>query len=125
MTPIRSQYLQIKKQHPDTIVFFRLGDFYETFDDDAKLVAGLLDLVLTSRPVAKGERIPMAGVPYHAAENYIARLITKGHRVAIVEQTGDEPKDGIMQRDVTRVPKVNLGQRGAVTGMLQFSPFDD
>jgi DNA mismatch repair protein MutS len=102
-TPVRSQYLRIKKQYPNVIVFFRLGDFYETFDDDAKLVASELDLVLTSRPASKGERIPMAGVPYHAAENYIARLIAKGHKVAICEQTGDEPQDGLMQREVVRV----------------------
>src|SRR6266849_3374434 len=103
MTPIRQQYLHIKQQHPNTIVFFRLGDFYETFDDDAKIAASELDLVLTSRPVAKGERVPMAGVPYHAADNYIARLIAKGYKVAIAEQTSDEPKDGLMERDVVRV----------------------
>ena len=67
MTPIRQQYLHIKQQYPNTIVFFRLGDFYETFDDDARLVAGELELVLTSRPVAKGERVPMTGVPYQSA----------------------------------------------------------
>ncbi|MBI5877173.1 MAG: DNA mismatch repair protein MutS [Chloroflexi bacterium] len=102
-TPIRQQYLNIKKQYPDVIVFFRLGDFYETFDDDARLVAGELDVVLTSRPVAKGERIPMAGVPHHAAENYLARLIAKGYKVAIAEQTGTDPQDGLMPREVVRV----------------------
>ena len=103
MTPIRQQYLHIKQQYPNTIVFFRLGDFYETFDDDARLVAGELELVLTSRPVAKGERVPMAGVPYHAADSYIARLIANGHKVAICEQTGEQPQDGLMPRDVVRV----------------------
>ncbi|MBI1802584.1 MAG: DNA mismatch repair protein MutS, partial [Chloroflexi bacterium] len=102
-TPVRAQYLRIKKRYPDVIVFFRLGDFYETFDDDAKVVAAELDLVLTSRPVAKGERTPMAGVPYHAADNYIARLIAKGYKVAICEQTSADGNDGIMQRDVVRV----------------------
>ena len=66
MTPMRRQYLQIKKQYPDTIVLFRLGDFYETFDEDAKVVAQACDIVLTSRPVGKGQRVPLAGVPYHA-----------------------------------------------------------
>ncbi len=103
MTPVREQYLRIKKQYPDVIVFFRLGDFYETFDDDAKLVASELDIVLTSRPVAKGERVPMAGVPYHAAESYIARLIAKGHKVAICEQTSDTRQDGLMPREIVRV----------------------
>jgi DNA mismatch repair protein MutS len=103
MTPVREQYLKIKKQYPDVILFFRLGDFYEAFDGDARLIAAELDLVLTSRPVAKGERVPMAGVPFHAADGYIARLIGKGHKVAICEQTSDEPKNGLMQRDVVRV----------------------
>ena len=75
VTPVRRQYLDIKKQFPNAIVFFRLGDFYETFDEDAEVVARELDIVLTSRNVAKNQRVPMAGVPHHAAENYIARLI--------------------------------------------------
>ena len=90
VTPSRQQYLDVKVQHPDAIVFFRLGDFYETFDDDASLVARELDLVLTSRPQGKGQRTPMAGVPYHAAENYIARLIAKGYKVALCEQMSTE-----------------------------------
>ena len=102
-TPVRRQYLQIKRQYPDAIVFFRLGDFYETFDHDAELAARELDLVLTSRPIAKGERVPMAGVPHHAAENYIARLVAKGYHVAICEQIGSEPVQGLMPRDVVRV----------------------
>jgi DNA mismatch repair protein MutS len=103
VTPIRGQYLEVKRQHPDAIVFFRLGDFYETFDADAELVAGELDIVLTSRNVAKGQRIPMAGVPYHAAEGYIARLIAKGYRVAICEQVSRQPVNGLMPREVVRV----------------------
>jgi DNA mismatch repair protein MutS len=103
VTPIRQQYLDIKRQYPDAILFFRLGDFYETFDADAHLVAEHLDIVLTSRNVAKGQRIPMAGVPHHAAEGYIARLIAEGFKVAICEQVGDTPAGGLMPRQVVRV----------------------
>ncbi len=103
VTPIRQQYLQIKARYPDVILFFRLGDFYETFDHDAEVAARELDLVLTSRPVAKGTRVPMAGVPYHAVENYIARLIEKGYRVAIAEQVGEVTGRGLVPREVTRV----------------------
>ena len=103
VTPVRKQYLEIKKQHPDAIVFFRLGDFYETFDEDARIAARELDIVLTSRNVAKGQRVPMAGVPYHAAESYIAKLIARGHKVAVCEQVSDEPIKGLMARQVTRV----------------------
>ncbi|HVA26205.1 MAG TPA: DNA mismatch repair protein MutS, partial [Chloroflexota bacterium] len=101
-TPLRRQYLALKKQHPDTILFFRLGDFYETFDEDAKLVARELQITLTSRPMAKGERVPMAGVPHHAVDNYLARLIARGHKVAMAEQLG-EPGTKMMDRDVMRV----------------------
>ena len=102
-TPIRKQYLQLKAQYPDTILFFRLGDFYETFDEDAELAARELDITLTSRPVAKGVRIPMAGVPHHAVEGYIARLIEKGYRVAIAEQVGKPGGRGPMERRIARV----------------------
>jgi len=103
LTPIRQQYLDIKRQYPDCILFFRLGDFYETFDHDAEIASQELDLVLTSRSVAKGNRIPMAGIPYHAAENYIARLINKSYHVAICEQIGEQPKRGLFPREVVRV----------------------
>ncbi|GAB4452744.1 MAG: DNA mismatch repair protein MutS [Anaerolineae bacterium] len=103
VTPIRRQYLDIKKQFPDTIVFFRLGDFYETFDADAELVARELDIVLTSRNVAKNRRIPMAGVPHHALEGYVAKLIERGYHVAIADQVGPVPKKGLVDREVTRV----------------------
>ena len=104
LTPIRRQYLQVKSQYPDTILFFRLGDFYETFDADAELIARELDITLTSRPVGKGQRVPLAGVPYHAVEGYIARLIDRGYRVAIAEQLADPSTvKGIVPRDVTRV----------------------
>ena len=103
VTPIRQQYLEIKRQYPDAILFFRLGDFYETFDDDARLAAETLDIVLTSRNVAKGKRVPMAGIPHHAADAYIARLIEHGHHVAICEQVGDGPVKGLFPREVVRV----------------------
>jgi len=104
LTPVRRQYLQLKSQYPDTILFFRLGDFYETFDADAELVARELDITLTSRPVGKGQRVPLAGVPYHAADGYIARLIERGYRVAVAEQMADPSTvKGIVPRDVTRV----------------------
>jgi DNA mismatch repair protein MutS len=102
-TPVRSQYLRIKKRFPDTIVFFRLGDFYETFDDDARLVSEVCEIVLTSRPVGKGERVPLAGVPYHAVDGYLARLISAGYKVAIVEQTDEQEEKRLMAREVVRV----------------------
>jgi len=103
VTPIRKQYLEIKRQHPNAILFFRLGDFYETFDEDAEITARELDIVLTSRPVGNGVRVPLAGIPYHAVENYLARLIEKGYHVAICEQVGDAPQKGLFPREVVRV----------------------
>lgn len=101
-SPSRQQYLDIKAQHPDAILFFRLGDFYEMFDEDAKIASQALDLVLTARR-QRGEAIPMCGVPYHAAEGYIARLIAKGYKVALCEQVGNTPIRGLMPREVVRV----------------------
>jgi DNA mismatch repair protein MutS len=103
VTPIRRQYLELKRRYPDCILFFRLGDFFETFDADAELVARELDVVLTSRPVAKDVRVPMAGVPHHAADAYIARLIARGYRVAIADQIGNEAVNGLVPREVRRV----------------------
>jgi len=103
LTPVRQQYLDIKREYPDAILFFRLGDFYETFDEDAEITARELDIVLTSRPIGKGVRAPLAGIPYHAVENYLARLIEKGYHVAICEQVGDQPTKGIFPRKVVRV----------------------
>ena len=103
LTPIRRQYLEIKREYPGTILFFRLGDFYETFDDDAEITARELDIVLTSRPIGKGQRAPLAGIPYHAVDNYLARLMQKGYHVAICEQVGEEPVGGIFPRKVVRV----------------------
>ncbi len=103
LTPVRRQYLDIKREHPDAILFFRLGDFYETFDQDAEIAARELDIVLTSRKVGKGTRVPMAGIPHHAMENYLARLIARGYHVAICEQIGDQPLRGLVPRKVVRV----------------------
>ncbi|NPA89935.1 MAG: DNA mismatch repair protein MutS [Chloroflexi bacterium] len=102
-TPVRRQYLQIKQQYPDAILFFRLGDFYETFDEDAKIVAQVCDIALTSRPVGKGVRVPLAGVPYHSADTYIAKLLKAGYKVAICEQEGNTPVKGLVPRRVVRV----------------------
>ena len=103
VTPVRQQYLDAKRDYPNAILFFRLGDFYETFDEDAETISRELDIVLTSRPVGNGQRVPLAGIPYHAAENYIARLIEKGYHVAICEQMGEQPAKGIFPRKVVRV----------------------
>ena len=104
VVPLRRQYLDIKARFPDTILLFRLGDFYETFEEDARIAAEVLDIVLTSREMGKGQRVPLAGIPYHAAEGYIARLIAAGHKVAICEQVGEVTKGrGLVERDVTRV----------------------
>ncbi len=104
LTPIRRQYLRIKRNYPNAIVLFRLGDFYETFDKDAELASRELDIVLTSRGMGKGHRVPMAGIPYHALENYLARLISKGYKVAICEQvTKPGETKGLVERDVVRV----------------------
>ena len=109
LTPMMKQYLEIKKDNPDSILFFRLGDFYEMFADDAKLASRELDLTLTSRDHGKHEkppeeRVPMCGIPYHASEAYIARLIQKGYKVAICEQMEDPAAaKGLVKRDIIRV----------------------
>ena len=103
-TPMMQQYLGIKAQHPDALVFYRMGDFYELFFEDARVAARVLDITLTARGQSAGEPIPMAGVPYHAAENYQARLLQAGHAVVVCEQTGipGESK-GPVAREVTRI----------------------
>ncbi|HMK07461.1 MAG TPA: DNA mismatch repair protein MutS [Anaerolineales bacterium] len=103
ISPVRQQYLDVKRRFPGAIVFFRLGDFYETFDDDAQTVARELEIVLTSRNVAKGVRVPMAGIPHHAVESYLSRLISRGYHVAICEQVGEMPRRGLFSREVVRV----------------------
>src|SRR5579885_1828456 len=103
-SPVRAQYLQIKRQHPDAILFFRMGDFYEMFDDDAEIVARELELALTRRDFGRGEYSPMAGIPHHAADGYIARLVSKGYRVAVCEQTSDPAlSKGLVEREVIRI----------------------
>jgi DNA mismatch repair protein MutS len=102
VTPLRQQYLRIKQRYPEAIVFFRLGDLYETFDEDAKTISRELDIVLTSREMGKGKRIPLAGIPYHAVENYLARLINKGYKVAICEQLSDPQEKGLVRRRAGR-----------------------
>jgi DNA mismatch repair protein MutS len=99
---MRRQYLALKGQYPDCVMFFRLGDFYETFDEDAKLVSQVCDVILTSRPVGNNERVPLAGVPYHSVDGYVARLIQAGYKVAIAEQVS-EPGNGLVERAVRRV----------------------
>jgi len=102
VTPLRRQYLRVKQRHPEAVVLFRLGDFYETFDDDARIASRELGIVLTSREMGKGNKVPMAGIPFHALDNYIGRLIGRGYKVAICEQLSP-PGNGLVERDVVRV----------------------
>lgn len=103
-TPMMNHYLELKKQHEDAIIFYRLGDFYEMFFDDARTASGELDLVLTGRNAGVEERVPMCGIPHHAAKGYIQRLIQKGYKVAIVEQLEDPAlAKGLVKRDVIKI----------------------
>jgi len=102
VTPLRRQYLRVKQRYPEAIVFFRLGDFYETFDEDAKVASRELDIVLAAREMGKGHKVPMAGIPHHALDNYLAKLINRGYKVAICEQL-TPPGKGLVERDVIRV----------------------
>ncbi|WP_457945141.1 DNA mismatch repair protein MutS [Caproiciproducens sp. LBM24188] len=104
LSPMMQQYFEIKNQYPDTILFFRLGDFYEMFYDDAKLASKELDLTLTGRDCGQEERAPMCGVPFHSYETYLARLVAKGYKVAICEQMEDPAlAKGLVKRDIIRV----------------------
>ncbi len=104
VSPGMRQYLSIKARYPDAILFFHIGDFYETFGADAELVSKELDIVLTSRSRGSENRVPLAGVPYHAAEGYIAKLVNKGYKVAVCDQLEDaKDAKGIVKRDVVRV----------------------
>lgn len=104
LSPMMKQYFDIKKQYPDTILFFRLGDFYEMFYDDAKLASRELDLTLTGRDCGQEERAPMCGVPFHSYETYLAKLVAKGYKVAICEQMEDPAlAKGLVKRDIIRV----------------------
>ena len=104
MTPLMKQYMSIKEKHSDAILMFRLGDFYEMFGEDAREASRILQIALTTRDKTKEDPLPMCGIPYFAAESYIARLIKAGHKVAICEQM-EEARDakGIVQRDVVKV----------------------
>ncbi|MCX2727618.1 DNA mismatch repair protein MutS [Thermomicrobium sp. 4228-Ro] len=102
-TPIRRQYLAIKRQVPDALLLFRLGDFYELFDEDAEIASRILDIALTSRDLGRGQRVPMAGIPAHAAEPYIAKLVAAGYRVALCDQIGTPDGRRLVERRITRV----------------------
>lgn len=104
LSPMMQQYFKIKEQYPDTILFFRLGDFYEMFFDDAKLVSRELELTLTGRDCGLSERAPMCGIPFHSYESYLARLVSRGYKVAICEQLEDPAlAKGLVKRDIIRV----------------------
>ncbi len=118
VTPLRQQYLDIKAQYPDFILWFRLGDFYETFDDDAETAARELDLVLTGRPVSRDERVPMAGVPHHALDQYVNQLVEKGYKVAIAEQMSEPNGHGIVERKVTRTLEPQVRLKGDSSGEM-------
>ena len=104
LTPAMKQYLDIKEQYPDCILFFRMGDFYEMFFEDAEIASKVLEITLTSRNKNQADRIPLCGVPYHAASGYLSRLISAGFKVAVCEQVED-PKEakGVVRREVVRV----------------------
>jgi DNA mismatch repair protein MutS len=103
-TPMMQQYLRIKSDHPDTLLFYRMGDFYELFFEDAQKASRLLDITLTSRGQSGGLPVPMAGIPYHAAEGYLARLLRNGESIAICEQIGDPATSkGPVERKVVRI----------------------
>src|SRR5579884_271475 len=101
-TPARKQYLDIKAQHQDAILLYQVGDFFETFDEDATIAARELHIALTSRSYGPHEVVPLAGVPVHALETYAARLVARGYRVAVCEQVSP-PGRGLVQREVTRI----------------------
>ena len=104
LSPMMQQYMDIKQKHKDHLLFFRLGDFYEMFFEDAKIASKELELTLTGRNCGQDERAPMCGVPYHSCDAYIARLIKKGYKVAICDQMEDPATaKGIVKREVTRV----------------------
>src|SRR5579864_5888728 len=101
-TPARRQYLQMKSQYPDYILLYQVGDFYETFDEDAYIASRELQIVLTARSYGDEKRVPLAGIPIHALENYVGKLIRRGYKVAICDQVGEVGK-GVVDRAVTRI----------------------
>jgi DNA mismatch repair protein MutS len=102
-TPMMKQYMRIKADYQDTLLFYRMGDFYELFLDDALIGSQVLNITLTSRAKGKDGRIPMAGVPYHAVDAYLTKLVKAGHKVAICEQISLPSKTGIIDREVVRI----------------------
>src|SRR5580692_5352911 len=102
-TPMMKQYSDIKKQYTDCLLFYRMGDFYELFLEDAHIGARVLNITLTGKANGKGGRIPMAGVPYHAVDTYLAKLVKAGYKVAICEQLSPPNKKGLVKRDVVRI----------------------
>ncbi len=130
-TPLRRQYLEIKRRFPHAILFFRLGDFYETFDEDAETVARELEITLTSRPIGKSQRVPLAGIPHHALDSYLGKLIAKGYKVAICEQMEEAGKGvKLVDRQVVRVVtpgtlvEEGLLDRGANNYLAAYFPGD-
>lgn len=124
MTPMMEQYLEVKRKYEGYFLFYRIGDFYEMFFDDAKRASALLDLTLTGRDCGEAERAPMCGVPYHAAEAYIGKLVSMGYKIAICEQTEDPAKAvGLVRREVIRVvtPGTVVENHAAVRGKEQLS----
>ena len=128
-TPMMQHYLEIKQQHQDAIIFYRLGDFYEMFFEDAKTASQELDLVLTGRNAGVEEKVPMCGIPFHASKGYIQRLIQKGYKVAIVEQL-ENPAEakGLVKRDIIKIvtpgtimDEVNDEKNTDKNGVVQFS----
>ena len=103
MTPMLRQYLELKAAHADAVLLYRMGDFYEMFFEDARRAAPILEVQLTARQKGTENETPMCGVPYHAVDGYIAKLVDRGYHVAVVDQIGSEPINGITPREVSRV----------------------
>ncbi len=114
LVPSRRQYLELKAEHPGALLLYRLGDFYETFDDDAKILARDARVTLTSRSFGRSGRVPMAGIPHHALTGYLGRLLAHGHTVAIAEQVGPVGK-GLVRREVARVFSPGGSREGSAT----------
>ena len=125
LTPMMQKYLETKKEHPDCILFYRLGDFYEMFFEDALTASKELEITLTGKSCGLKERAPMCGVPYHAVDGYLNKLVSKGYKVAICEQVED-PKQakGLVKREVTRIvtPGTNLNIQGNEEERNHFIP---
>ena len=120
LTPMMQQYMGVKMQHPHSLMFYRMGDFYELFFEDAHKAAKLLGITLTHRGKANGQPIPMAGVPYHAAEGYLARLVKKGETVVICEQIGEVTCMAPVERGVVRIITMDLIHLAIKTPCTEF-----